>query len=283
MVEKEAVEGKDSLSQTDKAVKPAKGKDSLSQTDKAVKPERSKKIEQPQPKEDTEGQNKDKGTETTEPEKEAKELTLIESIKLARDNSKQRKFEQTWDFIINLKGLDLKKPENRFSAEMPLPKGRGKQPKIAVFADLMAPQAKEFADLVITKNEIEALIKDKKKMKRIANEHDFFFGEATLMPMIGKGLGTVLGPRGKVPKPMPPKGNIEPLLKASRRMVRIALKETPVIYVRVGSEKMVDQDIADNVQAVHNFVKEKLPKGKNNIKSMLIKLTMGKPVKIAMK
>ena len=120
-------------------------------------------------------------------------------------------------------------------------------------------------------------------MKRIANDHDFFFGEAPLMPQIGKSLGTVLGPRGKVPKPIPPKGNIEPLLRASKRMVRIALKETPVIYVVVGSEKMPDDDIAENAKAVHSFVKDKLPKGKNNIKSMLIKLTMGKPVKLSLK
>lgn len=212
-----------------------------------------------------------------------KEISLAESLKLARENSKARKFEQTWDFIINLKGLDLKKPENRFKGEVALPKGRGKHTKIAVFADLMANEAKKFADIVITKKEIDTLANNKKRMKKIANEHDFFFGEAPLMPLIGKSLGTVLGPRGKVPKPMPPKGNIEPLLNASRRMVMINLKETPVISARVGAEKMSDEDVAANIQAVYNFVRDRLPKGKNNIKSMMVKLTMGKPVKVTLR
>ncbi len=232
------------------------------------------KVKQTQPKEDASGPA---GAPV-----EQKELTLVESVKLARENSKQRRFEQTWDLIINLRGLDLKKPENRFSTETILPKGRGKEPKVAVFADLMANEAKKFADLVITKKEIDSLAADKKKMKKIADSHDFFFGEAPLMPMIGKSLGTVLGPRGKVPKPIPPKGSIEPLLRASRRMVRVSLKEVPVIYVTVGAEKMKDEDVAENIQAVYNLVKERLPKGKNNIRSMLIKLTMGKPVKISL-
>jgi large subunit ribosomal protein L1 len=228
------------------------------------------------------GAEKKAGTAAKEPEP-GMEFPLDEGIMLARENSKQRKFEQTWDFIINLKGMDLKKPENRFNAEMPLPKGKGKKPRVAVFADLMAGEAGKFADLVITKKEIAELASNRKKMKKIANEHDFFFGEAPLMPEIGKSLGTVLGPRGKVPKPIPPKGNIEPLLQASRRMVRITLKETPVVYAVVGAEKMSDQDVADNARAVYNFVVEKLPKGKNNVKSVMIKTTMGRPIRVSMK
>jgi len=254
-------------------------KQEASGTEGNEKSEKEQRKQDSQPLQPAKQTNEQLGNQPTEQQ----EISLLDSIKLARENSKQRKFDQTWDFVINLKGLDLKKPENRFNVEMPLPKGRGKQPKIAVFADLMAKEAKNHADLVITKNEIDSLAKDKKRMKKIANEHDFFFGEAPLMPQIGKSLGTILGPRGKVPKPMPPKGNIEPMLQASKRMIRISLKETPVVYVPVGTEKMNDQDIADNVQAVFSFVKEKLPKGKNNIKSMLIKLTMGKPVKISLK
>ena len=260
MVKKEAAKGKDAKGE--EPAEPAK-----------------------QPKEDTSEKVPETaaGTEPAEKPQEKKELTLAEGVKLARENSKQRKFEQTWDFIMNLKGMDLKKPENRFSAELALPKGRGRPPKIAVFADLQAAEAKKFADLVITKKEIEGIAGDKRKARRVANDHDFFFGEAPLMPMIGKSLGTVLGPRGKVPKPIPPKGNIEPILQASKRMVRISLKEVPVISVIVGAEKMGDADVAENAQAVYNLVRERLPKGKNNIKSMLVKLTMGKPVKVSLK
>ena len=58
------------------------------------------------------------------------------------------------------------------------------------------------------------------------------------------------------------------------------LKETPVISVPVGIETMKDEDIATNIEAVFNAIKERLPKGQNNIKSVMLKLTMGRPVKI---
>ena len=83
-----------------------------------------------------------------------------------------------------------------------------------------------------------------------------------------------------MPKPIPPKVQIEPFIKRAKNTVRITLRETPVVQVSVGSEDMDDGKLAENINAVIGFVKEKLPKGKNNIRSALVKLTMGKPVKI---
>jgi len=207
---------------------------------------------------------------------------ILEGIKKAKESSKQRRFKQTWDFSINLKGMDLKKPENRFSADFILPEGRGKDTKVVVFADSIAPEARKVADLVITKEQISAFAKNKKKLKEIANKYEWFFGEAPMMPMIAKAFGTVLGPRGKIPKPIPPKAKLEPLIQSTKKMVRISLKSSPVIHVSVGTEDMSEEKIASNIQAVYNFIKEKLPKGRTNIKSTQIKLTMGKPVKIVL-
>jgi large subunit ribosomal protein L1 len=205
---------------------------------------------------------------------------LTKKLKDAKDNSKPRKFKQSWDFTINVKGIDLKKPENRFKLDLMLPEGRGKDLKICVIADSLASEAKKHADLVITKEEIEPLAKNKKKLKRIANEYDWFFGEATLMADIGKRLGVVLGTRGKMPKPVPPKVSIVPFIGRARKSTMVALKEAPVIHVPVASEDMDVERVEKNVQSVYRAVLEKLPKGKNSIKSMYIKLTMGKPVKL---
>jgi large subunit ribosomal protein L1 len=205
---------------------------------------------------------------------------FLEKVKEAKAKSKPRKFKQSWDFSINLRGLDLKKPENRISAELVLPEGRGKDMKVAIIADSLANEARNIADLVITKEEVADLVRNKKKLKKLANEYDRFLGEVSLMPVIGKSFGVVLGQRGKMPKPIPPKIKIEPLVQAARRTVKIALKDSPVIHVPVGTEDMDDEKIAKNMQAVFNFVKEKLPKGKNNVKSAYIKLSMGTPVKV---
>ncbi len=205
---------------------------------------------------------------------------ILEKLREARESSKPRKFVQTWDFSVNLKGMDLKKPENRFNFDFMLPEGRGKEQKVAFVADTLETEAKKHSDLVIRKAEIEGLAKNKKKLKKIADGYDWFFGEASLMPLIGKSFGVVLGPRGKVPKPVPPKVNIEPFVQRAKRSVRITVKDSPVVHVSVGTDKMEDEKIARNVDAVYSAIREKLPKGRTNIKSMYIKLTMGKPVRI---
>jgi large subunit ribosomal protein L1 len=217
---------------------------------------------------------------TKEVRLEKKSMKPEQAIKYAKANSKQRKFVQTWDLIINLKNIDLRKPENRFTFETQLPEGRGKDLKIAFIGDTLAKQAKNYVDTVITKTEIEKYAKNKKTLKKLAKEYDFFLAEAPLMPLVGKSFGIVLGPRGKMPKPVPPGIKLEPIIEASKRSVRIMLKDTPVIHVPIGTEKMEDEKVLKNLHAVYNAVKEKLPKGKNNIKSVFIKLTMGIPVKL---
>jgi large subunit ribosomal protein L1 len=205
---------------------------------------------------------------------------ILEKVKEAKANSKPRKFKQTWDLSINLKGIDLKKPENRFKLDFILPEGRGKPQKVCVIADSLAAEAKKHADLVITRDEIDKLGTNRKKLKKLANEYDWFLGEATLMAQIGKSLGVVLGTRGKMPKPVPPKVSIVPFIERARKSTLVALKESPVIHVSIGSEEMEPEKVARNAEAAYRAVLEKLPKGKASVKSIFIKLTMGKPARL---
>jgi len=205
---------------------------------------------------------------------------FLNEIKEAKEKAKKRKFIQTWDLIINLKGIDLKKPENRLNLEFVLPEGRGKEGKYVFIVDELLPEAKKTNGLIITKDDIKKLGEDKKKLKKYAEEYEWWFCETPLMPLVGKMLGVVLGPRGKIPKPIPPKGSLQPFIEMSKKMVRIRVKDSPVIHVPVGTENMKDEQVMKNVIAVMNFVKEKLPKGRVNIKDAYIKLTMGPPVKL---
>lgn len=213
------------------------------------------------------------------PEKEA---DILGKVKEAR-GGRARKFLQTWDLVINLKGLDLKKPESRLTTEFQLPDGRGKDIKVAVIADSLAPKAAEVADLVIRKEEIDGLSKDPKRLKKIIDENHWFFGEMSLMPLIGKTLGQAMGPKGKVPKPLPPNANIKAFVDGARKTIRIRVTTTPVLHIPVGTDKMSDEQVTNNVNAVINFVKDKLPKGKNNVRSAYIKLTMGPAIKLPLK
>lgn len=205
---------------------------------------------------------------------------FLSEIKEAREKSKKRKFLQTWDLIINLKNIDLKKPENKLNLEFPLPEGRGKVSRLIFIVDTLLSEAKKTEGLVITKGDIERLSKDKKKVKRYADEYEWWFCEAPLMPIVGKTLGVVLGPRGRMPKPIPPKGSLQPFVEMSKRIVRVKIKDSPVIHVPVGTEDMKDEQIMKNLIAIMNFVKERLPKGNSNVKGAFIKLTMGRPVRL---
>lgn len=207
-------------------------------------------------------------------------MEFLEEIKKAKEQSKKRKFTQSWDLSISLKNIDLKKPENKLNLEFSLPKGKGKETKTVFVVDSLLSEAKGKADLVITKKDLDKIAKKKKLIKNYAKEYDWWFAEAPLMPQIGKTLGTVLGPRGMMPKPIPPKGSIDPFINMSKRTVMIKTRNSPVIHLSVGSEKMKEEDVAENVTAVMNFINEKLPKGRNNVRNAHVKLTMGKSVKL---
>ena len=207
---------------------------------------------------------------------------ILEAVKKAKEESKPRNFTQSIDVVINIKDLDVKKPENRFEEEISLPHGRGKKIKIAVIADgELALQAKKAgADLVITRDDLEELGKNRKKAKRLANEYEFFIAQADLMPLIGRFLGPVLGPRKKMPKPIPATANPAPLIKKLRDTVRVRVKDQPLIHTIVGTEKMEDEKITENIESILEALDRNLEKGRKQVKSMYVKTTMGPAIKV---
>jgi len=210
---------------------------------------------------------------------------LLQTLKQIRETSK-RNFTQSVDLIINLKGLDLKKPENHVELYIALQHGKGKPNKICA---LVGPELKEEAeascDKVIMEKDFDSYAKDKKQAKKLAAEFDFFIAQANIMPKVAGAFGRVFGPRRKMPNPkagcvVPPKFNFKPLVERLRSTVKVAAKEKPLIQVSVGNEKMTDQQIMENITNVYNQVLHKLPGERNNLKSVFVKYTMGKAVQI---
>jgi large subunit ribosomal protein L1 len=207
---------------------------------------------------------------------------ILEAVKKAKEESKTRNFTQSVDVVITIKDLDVRKPENRIDEEVFLPNGRGKPVKIAFIADgelaLLAKNAG--ADLVISKAELEEMGKDRKEAKKMANRHDFFVAQADMMPLVGRFLGPVLGPRKKMPKPVPASAKPEPLMEKLKGTVKVRIKDQPVVQALVGSQEMGDEEIADNIEAVLGVLDQKLEKGRNQIKSMYVKTTMGRIARV---
>ena len=170
----------------------------------------------------------------------------------------------------------MNNPKNRIDEEVILPNGRGKPAKVAIFAGgELALKARDVVDLIIKPEEIDDLAKDKKKMKKIANEHDFFIAEAPLMPIIGKKLGVVLGPRGKMPKPIPPTADIKAIVDNLRKSVKVRSKSNKTFHAVIGTEDMEPEKLAENLKSIIKRLEEKLERGRYNIESVYVKTTMG--------
>ncbi len=204
----------------------------------------------------------------------------IETLK----NDTSRKFTQSFDLIVALKELNLKKPEEQVEFFAQVHKTLGKKRKVCgLVGGEMANEAKKVFDTVITLDEFDKL--SKKEMKRISQQHDFFVGQANIMPKIAQAWGRVLGPHGKMPNPkagciVPPKAPLAPLYEKLQKTVKVSAKKSPNIQVLVGTQAMEVDDILDNVKTLFDQIIHHLPREKNNLKHAFLKLTMGKPIKI---
>ncbi|PSN91811.1 hypothetical protein B9Q08_02155 [Candidatus Marsarchaeota G2 archaeon ECH_B_SAG-M15] len=157
---------------------------------------------------------------------------LVEVLEQVKTTSEKRKFIQSVEFELKLKNVDASKPENSFTETHPLPKGLStKRRSVCVFADgASLPRARESgADAVMTRSDIEALAGDKKAVKKLAKKYDFFVADATLMPLIGRVMGQVLGPRGKMPTPFPVNNNPSKNLHISHFKLHIINNNVPSI------------------------------------------------------
>jgi len=207
---------------------------------------------------------------------------LVESIEKAKNNSKKRNFTQSVDLIVNLRDVDPKKPEHRMLELVELPNPVSKDVKVCVIGSgQFALEAKRLgADKVIEREELEALAKNKKMARKLAQGYDFFIAEAPLMPLIGRALGSLLGPRGKMPTPVPSNASLNEVLDKHKKLVRVRVRDQPTIQCRVGVENMDSEKIAENILTILRRIEEKFGSLARYVSSILVKTTMGKPVKI---
>ena len=204
-----------------------------------------------------------------------------ELVKKALEGAKERKFNESVDLAINLRGIDLSQPKNRIEEEILLPKGRGSDVKIGVFGSgELAEKAKGVADIVITPEQLEEFADDKRAARKLVGNHNFFIAEAPLMPVIGKRLGAVLGPRGKMPKPIPPGADPAGMINSLKKTIRVRSKDRKTFHTMVGTKEMSPEDLEANIRAVVTRVTSKLEQGENNIASVYVKTTMGPSVRL---
>jgi len=205
----------------------------------------------------------------------------VEVITEALGKAPERKFSETVEISVNLKDLDLSIPKNRLEDEVPLPGGRGRAARVAVIGSVeLCQKVRGVADVVVTPSELDDFSKDSKAAKKVVSSIDFFLAEAPFMPAIGKRLGVVLGPRGKMPRPLPPGSDPTNLIRSLQRSVRIRSKGNRTFHAPVGNRSMKPEEIAVNVDAVLARIVSKLERGRMNIESVYLKTTMGPAVRL---
>jgi large subunit ribosomal protein L1 len=206
---------------------------------------------------------------------------IKEAVEKARSVSPARQFEQSFDLVINLRELDMNRPDNRVNIRFQLPRGIGER-KVLVFAsgDLALRSRRAGADEVIEPEELAQLATDKKAAKRRLADYDVFVAEAPMMPTVGRVAGPILGPRGKMPTPVPPQAPIDNILDRERRTIVLRSRDKPFVHCIVGKEGMSDDDVTQNIETVVSNITDATKRGFANVKSMYLKLTMGGSVKL---
>lgn len=193
--------------------------------------------------------------------------------------SKERKFDESVDFLVNLQKIEVKKNPLNLFVQVP---HKIKDKKICGFLEVKNKKIDTILETEFKK------YNDKKALKNLVNKYDFFVAQASLMPKVATTFGRVLGPAGKMPSPQMgilvnvDDKNLDELLEKINKGIKIKMKE-PSIKLSIGKKSMKDEEIVENAMAIYNSLIKTLPRDKENIKNVEIKFTMSKPQKIYLK
>ncbi len=203
--------------------------------------------------------------------------SLDEAIGLVKDRSKT-KFDETVEVAINL-GVDPRHADQMVRGVCVLPKGTGKNVRVAVFArGDKADEAKAAgADIVGAEELVQEVQGGKIDFDRCIATPD-------MMPLVGR-LGKVLGPRGLMPNPKV--GTVTPDVTAAVNdakggAVQFRVEKAGIVHAGVGKVSFSEEAILQNVKALVDAVQKAKPSGAKGsyLKRIAVSSTMGPGVKI---
>ncbi|MBI3034629.1 50S ribosomal protein L1 [Candidatus Woesearchaeota archaeon] len=210
---------------------------------------------------------------------------IVEALNKLKEH-KKRSFSQSFDLIVNLKDIDLKKTENQVDFFAQTPNGTGKKVTVCALVDQeLAEEAKKACDEVILIDDFQKYGKNKKIAKKLARKYDYFLAQGNLMGQVATNFGRALGPKGKMPNPkagciVNPKSNLNQLHETLQRTIRVSARTAPIIQCLLGKETMELEKVAENAASLYEQIIHHLPNEESNIKSAMVKLTMSPPIKI---
>jgi len=209
------------------------------------------------------------------------EAQYVKAIKQAKESDKEHKFTHAIEMIAVFRDIDVKKGF-ALNEVVQLPNKMNKPAQVCIIAsgDMGTKAKKTNADRVMDGEEITKIGSNKRESRKFINKYDFFLADTKLMPTIGKVLGQLLGPRGKMPTPIPFNASIESFLERFRDSIKIRIKNSLSMSCKIGDETMDDNALASNANTIISSIEKKLPNGSKNIKKIMFKTTMGKVIRI---
>ena len=209
---------------------------------------------------------------------------IKKALEQLRKDSKKRNFDQSVDFIANLKELNIKKAEENVDIFVSLKNPSPKNFKICAFVGKELMDKANIFDKVISEAEF-INYKDKNNIKKLSKEYDIFLAQASVMAKVATTFGKVLGPKGKMPNPkaghvLMPAMDLEQVKNKIQSSIRLKTKNEKIVKASIGKESMTDEQLIENFMTTYNALVHALPKDENNLSLIFIKTTMGKSVRV---
>ncbi len=200
------------------------------------------------------------------------------------ENRKPRKFVETVDLQIGLKDYDPNK-DKRFAGSVRLPYIPRPRLRVCVIADAAHIDKCQAAgidciDADTLKKKIDPADKKGKELKKWARRYRMFFISESLVRNLPKMGGPFLTKWGKYPAVILATDDIKAKIDEGLATVKFQLKKVLCLGVAVANVGMTEEQIRHNANMSINYLVSLLKKGWNNVKSLYIRSTMGKPAKL---
>merc|ERR1712079_723212 len=201
--------------------------------------------------------------------------TLKDSVE-----TKKRNFMETVDLQIGLKNYDPQK-DKRFSGTVTLKHIPRRKFKVCVLGDQAHIDEATSKELpCMSADDLKKLNKDKKKVKRLSKSYDAFLCSDTLIKQIPRLLGPGLNKAGKFPTMITHSDDLEQKVNDVKATIKFQMKKVLCLSVAVGNMSMTEDELMENIRLAMNFLVSLLKKHWQNVKSLHIKSTMGKPQRL---
>jgi len=205
---------------------------------------------------------------------------LRKAIKNCLSEKDKVKFAQTIDCQIKLRSYDSKK-DKRFTGIVKLPFDMRFKTTVCVIGDKKHCDAAKLLNIPhLSEKDLTKYQKEKKLTKKLAEDYHAFLASDSLIKKIPKILGPHLSKVGKFPTVVGTNDDLEKKVQEVQKMIKFQFKKEINLGVPVGHVKMKEEEVFQNVVTAINALVPLLKKQWQNVGSITIKPTMGKPQRI---